>query len=370
MSFLESVATTATLDVRSASPRQRRRQDRRAVAALRNHAPEAMALVMEVHGRAILGFLTQMLADRSTAEDVLQQVLIEVWERGTSYDPERAGLLTWVLTIARSRAIDELRRRVPEPIDPAGLTNRLEAANSAESETDQLLEQWRIAGLLARLPRQEANLLRMRFYEGLSQSEVAERTDLALGTVKTKMVEQLPEQAWMEPDTATTVRPAGNNARRPSRKRRTRFTPVGAGVFAAVALAFMIGALIHPFSGTTRSHFAISRTSAHVVLTPLTGARTTGQAVAYMPGGDHMLVRIHDLPRSAPGTYYELWLMTSTTHLVSVTSFRIRTSGTDSLKLLLPDDPSHYKYLDISVQHVGDHGSISNDNVLRGPIHA
>jgi RNA polymerase sigma-70 factor, ECF subfamily len=161
------------------------------VAALRKHAPEAMALVMEVHGRAVLGFLTQMLGDRSTAEDVLQQVLIEVWERGTSYDPERAGLLTWVLTIARSRGIDELRRRVPEPIDPAGLTKRLEAASAGESETDRLLEQWRIAGLLARLPREEANLLRLRFYEGLSQSEIAESTGVALGTVKTKMVNGL-----------------------------------------------------------------------------------------------------------------------------------------------------------------------------------
>jgi RNA polymerase sigma-70 factor (ECF subfamily) len=150
-----------------------------------------MALVMEVHGRSVLGFLTQMLGDRSTAEDVLQQVLIEVWERGASYDPERAGLLTWVLTIARSRAVDELRRRVPEPIDPAGLTNRLEAANSGESETDQLLEQWRIAGLLARLPREEAHLLRLRFYDGLSQSEIAENTGVALGTVKTKMVNGL-----------------------------------------------------------------------------------------------------------------------------------------------------------------------------------
>jgi RNA polymerase sigma-70 factor (ECF subfamily) len=180
MLFVEAVAATPPFDAASVSPRQRRRQDRRAIVALRNHAPEAMALVMEVHGRSVLGFLTQMLGDRSTAEDVLQQVLIEVWERGASYDPERAGLLTWVLTIARSRAVDELRRRVPEPIDPAGLTNRLEAANSGESETDQLLEQW-----------EEAHLLRLRFYDGLSQSEIAENTGVALGTVKTKMVNGL-----------------------------------------------------------------------------------------------------------------------------------------------------------------------------------
>lgn len=190
MLLVQAVATIGSLDVAS-SPRQLRRHDRRAVTALKERAPDAMALVMEAHGRSVLGFLTQMLGDRVTAEDVLQQVLIEVWQRGTSYDPDRAGLLTWVLTIARSRAIDELRRRVPEPIDPAGLTMQVEAAHRGESETDQLLEQWRIAGLLARLPRDEANLLRLRFYEGLSQSEIAESTGVALGTVKARMVNGL-----------------------------------------------------------------------------------------------------------------------------------------------------------------------------------
>ncbi len=184
-------------------------------------------------------------------------------------------------------------------------------------------------------------------------------------------LEQLPEQAWnLELDTARTISPAGNTARQQSRKPRARVTPIRSGVFATVVLAFVIGALTHPFSGTTRSYTAVSRASAHVVLTPLTGAPITSQAVAYMRGGNQMLVRIHNLPRSAPGTYYELWLMTSNTDLVSVTSFRIRTTGTDSLKLLLPDDPSHYKYLDISIQHVGDNGAISKDNVLRGTIHA
>ena len=186
-----AVAITTPTEGALASPRQRRRQDRRTVAALKERTPEAMALVMEAHGRSVLGFLTQLLGDRATAEDVLQQVLLEVWQRGASYDPDRAGLLTWVLTIARSRAIDELRRRIPEPIDPAGLTLQAEAADHGESETDRMLEQWRIAGLLARLPKEEASLLRLRFYEDLSQSEIAESTGIALGTVKARMVRGL-----------------------------------------------------------------------------------------------------------------------------------------------------------------------------------
>lgn len=191
MSFRTNISVRTDVEGSATSPRDRRRQDRRAVKALRERAPEAMALVMEAYGRTVLGYLEQVLRDRTTAEDVLQQVLLEVWQRGPSYDPERAGLLTWVMTIARSRAIDELRRRVPEPIDPDGLTLRADASVQPESELDQLLEQWRIAGLLARLPREEAGLLRLRFYEGLSQSEISEHTGIALGTVKARMVRGL-----------------------------------------------------------------------------------------------------------------------------------------------------------------------------------
>lgn len=184
-----------------------------------------------------------------------------------------------------------------------------------------------------------------------------------------RTLERLPEQAWnRELDTAGSVSHARTTARSPSRRVRTWITPIYSGVLAAVVIAFVIGALIHPFSGADHPNIAVSRSSARVVLEPLTAARSTSRAIAYMPGGDRMLVHIN-LPRSAPGTYYELWLMTSTTKLVPVTSFRIHSTGTDSLQLLLPDDPSHYKYLDISVQHVGDEGAISNDSVLRGAIH-
>jgi RNA polymerase sigma-70 factor (ECF subfamily) len=147
-----------------------------------------MSLVMEAHGQVLLGFLEGLLRDRARAEDVLQQVLLELWERGPTYDPDRAGLLTWALTIARSRALDELRRRLPEPVDPSTMSERL---GTEDHEADRLLEQWRLAGMLERLPRDEATLLRMRFYEGLSQSEISEQTAIPQGTVKTRMVNGL-----------------------------------------------------------------------------------------------------------------------------------------------------------------------------------
>ena len=120
---------------------------------------------------------------------MLQQTLLDVWRRGPDYDPQRASIATWLLVIARSRAIDHLRRRVPEPVDPESLSAVADAGR--EDETAALLERWRMAGMIAALPREEAQVLRLRFYEGLSQRQIAERTGMALGTVKMRMVQAL-----------------------------------------------------------------------------------------------------------------------------------------------------------------------------------
>jgi RNA polymerase sigma-70 factor (ECF subfamily) len=174
-------------------PGRRRRADRQTTRALQDRRPEALTLLMQAHGGTILGYLTQLLRDRATAEDVLQQVLLEVWQRAPSYDPDRAGLLTWVLMIAKSRALDELRRRVPEPVDPSTAAEGEALTRASESDPERMLEQWRIAALLERLPREEASLLRLRFYDDLTQTEIAARTGISVGTIKTRMVNGLAQ---------------------------------------------------------------------------------------------------------------------------------------------------------------------------------
>jgi RNA polymerase sigma-70 factor, ECF subfamily len=196
MSTLTATIVARELMTETASPPppwRRRRGDRHAARALQDRRPDALALVMQAHGRTILGYLTQLLRDRATAEDVLQQVLLEVWQRAGSYDPDRAGVLTWVLMIARSRGLDELRRRVPEPVDPVTAARQAAVTGAGDQDPERLLEQWRIAGLLERLPREEASLLRLRFYEDLTQTEIAARTGISLGTIKTRMVNGLAQ---------------------------------------------------------------------------------------------------------------------------------------------------------------------------------
>ena len=170
-------------------PTRLTRRDRKLVGALRRRDPRALEMIEERYGGVLLGYLTDVLGDRAAAEDVRQVTLLEVWQRARTYDPVRGSLLTWILTIGRSRAIDELRRRVPEPFDP--LRPPRERDPDSHEPADALLEAWRVAGLLASLPREEAMILRLRFYEGLSQREIADRTGIALGTVKMRMVNAL-----------------------------------------------------------------------------------------------------------------------------------------------------------------------------------
>ncbi len=175
-----------------AGERPRRRvadADERRIAELLQAGDEgAIGLVEARFGRVLGGFLREALPDRSTAEEVMQQVLVEIWRRGPDYDADRAGLLTWMMTIARSRAIDERRRRRPEPVDPAAID---EGDAVPAPELDQMLERWRLGGLLDRIPSEEATALRLRFYEELAQPEISERLGVPLGTVKTRMVRGL-----------------------------------------------------------------------------------------------------------------------------------------------------------------------------------
>jgi RNA polymerase sigma-70 factor (ECF subfamily) len=151
----------------------------------------ALSEIEADYSAMLRGYLRQALRDPEAVEDVYQQVMIQIWKRGSSFDPRRGSMASWVLTIARTRAIDHMRKRLPEPHDPAVTATLADALSPQEHQAEELLERWRMAHLLARLPSDEARLLRMRFHEELSQTEIAAATGIPLGTVKTRMVRAL-----------------------------------------------------------------------------------------------------------------------------------------------------------------------------------
>jgi RNA polymerase sigma-70 factor (ECF subfamily) len=173
-----------------ARERVRDHDDAAIAVALRGDDRAAMEALYGRFGGSVFAYLVGTIGDRAAAEDVHQQVFTELWQRRADYDPGRAGLFTWVMMVARSRAVDHLRRAVPEPREPQVAEALADGADDTEP-IDELVERWRVAGLLARIPSEEATVLRMRFYDGLTQREIAERTAIPLGTVKMRMIQAL-----------------------------------------------------------------------------------------------------------------------------------------------------------------------------------
>ena len=125
-------------------------------------------------GPMVLGYLRRFVP-RDEAEDVLQRVFYEVWRNRDRYDPTRS-LEAWVLGIARKRAIDQLRRRHAN--DLAGDDGRELAERYARAN--------QVRGALERLPREQREVLALAYFGDLTQTEIADRLGVPLGTVKAR----------------------------------------------------------------------------------------------------------------------------------------------------------------------------------------
>jgi RNA polymerase sigma-70 factor (ECF subfamily) len=162
----------------------------RIAAGLRRRDPDAVRALYAEYGPGALALLHDAIRDRSAVEDVYQQVLLEAWQRGRSFDPARASLRTWLATIARSRAIDHLRRRVPEPHDPSDAYAGRELGGASEPVT-QLVDRVTLEQLLERLTPEEAEVVRLRWQVGFSQRQISTHTGVPLGTVKSRTASAL-----------------------------------------------------------------------------------------------------------------------------------------------------------------------------------
>jgi RNA polymerase sigma-70 factor (ECF subfamily) len=147
----------------------------------------------------VSGVLSRMLKAADDVEDVVEETFWQVWRQAGRFTAERGSVQTWLLTIARSRALDRLRatRRLrEESIDESGVQDAGRSAaiaGAAQSSSDPLLDAEQaerkqlVGAALAELPAEQREVLEMGYFGGLSQSEIAERTGHPLGTVKTRM---------------------------------------------------------------------------------------------------------------------------------------------------------------------------------------
>jgi RNA polymerase sigma-70 factor (ECF subfamily) len=162
--------------------------DRNLVRRLKQRDPDAMVDLYDRFGRIALSIIIRIVRDRPTAEDLLQETFLRVWNRVSSFDEERGALGPWVLTVARNRAIDYLRSTNARYTQTSYNLERLEHPRLFVDLEEQYADRDRVRQIreaFAKLSENQRLVLELAYFEGLSQSEMATRLNQPLGTVKT-----------------------------------------------------------------------------------------------------------------------------------------------------------------------------------------
>jgi RNA polymerase sigma-70 factor (ECF subfamily) len=150
---------------------------------------QALAAIYDRYRLILFGLILRILHDRQEAEDVLQEAFLQVWRRAADFDESRGRVFTWLVTIARSRALDRLRvlgsraRLADEVVAHSVGDYAGDAADDAlKSEQGTIVRQ-----ALVELPEEQRRALFLAYFEGLTQTEISARLGEPLGTVKTRM---------------------------------------------------------------------------------------------------------------------------------------------------------------------------------------
>jgi RNA polymerase sigma-70 factor (ECF subfamily) len=146
----------------------------------------ALAEVYSLTSAKLMGVCLRILGERSEAEDVLQETYIAVWRKAGTYDPAKAGAISWLVAVARNKALDRIRagrvRRASAPLDAA--EEIADPARSALAEVESADDRRALFGCLEELDEDQKWSIRTAFLDGATYEELAERRGVPLGTMK------------------------------------------------------------------------------------------------------------------------------------------------------------------------------------------
>ena len=152
-----------------------------------NQDRTAFAELFSYYAPRVKSYLMRLGADGAAAEEITQDVMVTVWRKASLFDRGQASVSTWIFRIARNRRIDVFRRTRRPDLDPEE-TMILPAAVEAPGERIESMQtEARVREAMRDLPEEQLLLLRLAFYEGLSHREIAEKLDVPLGTVKSRI---------------------------------------------------------------------------------------------------------------------------------------------------------------------------------------
>jgi RNA polymerase sigma-70 factor (ECF subfamily) len=150
---------------------------------------KALAKLYEQTVGRVYGLALRISRNEAAAEEIAEDVYLQVWKNAATYSAERGHPLAWMMVITRSRALDYLRRADPAEShpEPETLADYAEADNDPRDLLESLQDNTALHAAIARLPALQRQLLALAFFQGLSHSEIASHAQLPLGTVKTHL---------------------------------------------------------------------------------------------------------------------------------------------------------------------------------------
>jgi len=156
----------------------------RLVARIRAGDQQAMSELYDRYGKVVYAVSLRVLQDASAAEDVLQDVFLQLWRNPDAFDASRGSLAAWLAVISRHRSIDRLRKRRPE-VDIEDCV--IAGGPDLRDETERTLVIEKVRVVLTEMNPDQRKVLELAFFQGLTHTEIAEKTGEPLGTIKTRI---------------------------------------------------------------------------------------------------------------------------------------------------------------------------------------
>jgi RNA polymerase sigma-70 factor, ECF subfamily len=135
----------------------------------------------------VKSYLLRLGADNAQAEEIAQDVMVTVWRKASLFDRTQASVSTWIFRVARNRRIDLFRRAKRPDLDPEEEMILPAGVAAPDAQVETLETEARVRAAMKDLPEEQLSLLRLAFYDGLSHREIADKLDVPLGTVKSRI---------------------------------------------------------------------------------------------------------------------------------------------------------------------------------------
>lgn len=155
----------------------------RLIAAVAEGDEEGFGALYDCFGRSLYALGLRMLQDTGAAEELVQDTMMKVWRSAGGFDPTKGSVSTWIFTLARRTGIDLIRKRGRTPVPSELHDNRADLGAEEQREW----RDWEIGVLLSELSTEQRVVVEMCVIDGYTQSEAAERLEIPLGTVKTRV---------------------------------------------------------------------------------------------------------------------------------------------------------------------------------------